>query len=481
MGWDPRTWPASLLVPTIAAALMVAASAVISQQVMTRLSESQSQSLRDLASAYLDGLSPALVPAMLREDIWEVYDTLDRSRSRYAGLVVRDSVVTNKSGTVVASLSPDRFPTEGALSSSFVSRFGQDGKLTMSDGDAIASVRRDLVYQDRRIGTIWAEIDTSRLVHERQDVARTLLLTNFGLTGFFGFVGWLLVRRAMRPMTLLASRLDEAVGGRLVPIDDQTVREGSEAGRLYRSYNAVVAAVSEREALRHKLAEEERIASVGRLASAMAHEINNPLGGLFNAVDTLRTHGQEPSIADQCLDLIERGLAGIRDVVRAALVAYKGDQGAPILQRRDIEDLRLLITPEARRRTVKLEWQNELEVDLPLPGTQIRQAVLNLLLNALAATPDHSKVRLTAALGSGSVRIAVADEGPGIPPAAARYLIEHSVPGAPITGGQGLGLWIIRRVVTDLGGTIAVEAGRGGTHVSLEFPIPPTLELRRVA
>jgi signal transduction histidine kinase len=481
MGWDPRTWPTSLLVPTIAAALTVAVSVVISQQVMSRLSESQSQSLRDLASAYLDGLSPTLVPAMLRDDIWEVYDTLDRSRSRYAGLAIRDSVVTDPNGTVVASLSPDRFPTEGPLSGPFVSRFGADGELTMSGGDAVASVRRDLVYQNRRIGTIWAEIDTSRLVQERQDVARTLLVTNTGLTVFFGFAGWLLVRRAMRPMTLLASRLEEAIVGRLAPIDERIACEGSEAGRLYRSYNAVVAAVAEREGLRQKLSEEERVASVGRLASAMAHEINNPLGGLFNAVDTLRTHGHESSIADQCLELIERGLAGIRDVVRAALVAYKADPGAPILRRRDIEDLRLLITPEARRRTVKLEWQNELEADLPLPGTQIRQAVLNLLLNALAATPDHSTIHLTAALRAAAVRIAVSDQGPGMPPATASYLAEPSVPGAPITGGPGLGLWVIRRIVTDLGGTITVEAGRGGTHVSLELPIPQTLELRRVA
>ena len=68
---------------------------------------------------------------------------------------------------------------------------------------------------------------------------------------------------------------------------------GTETGRLFRGFNRMARAVAEREALVARLADEERLASLGRLASGMAHEINNPLGGLFNAIDTLKDARRE--------------------------------------------------------------------------------------------------------------------------------------------------------------------------------------------
>ena len=482
MRWDPRTWPTSIKAPTIAAVIMVLAGAAISQQVLARLSNIQNQSLRDLASAYLDGVSSPLMPALMRDDIWEAYETLDRARSRYAGLKIRESVVTTPNGVTVAALSPERFPTASAIPTEFVSSFSPEAELARLGDDGIARVKRDLVYQDRKIGTIWAEIDTSRLVAERQEIARTLLITNAAVTAFFGFLGWLLVRRVMRPTMLLATKLDEAVAGRLTPIDVAGISpEASEAGRLYHRYNALVAAVDERETLSQRLADEERVASLGRLASGMAHEINNPLGGLFNAVDTLRTHGQEPSIAEQCLDLLDRGLFGIKEVVRAALVTYKSGTGEGVLRPNDIEDLRFLITPELRRRRLSLEWKNGVVRDLELPGSSIRQAVLNLLLNAIAATPDGRVVQFEATVSDTFLWLAVSDTGPGMPDSIVRYLVEPGIAGSPITSGQGLGLWVVRRVVADLKGRVAVETNALGTKVTVLLPIPQSLELQRVA
>ena len=56
-------------------------------------------------------------------------------------------------------------------------------------------------------------------------------------------------------------------------------------------------ALNEREALTARLAAQEKLAVLGKLASVMAHEVNNPLGGIFNALDTLRRHGEDPSVA----------------------------------------------------------------------------------------------------------------------------------------------------------------------------------------
>ncbi len=78
--------------------------------------------------------------------------------------------------------------------------------------------------------------------------------------------------------------------------------------RPFAAFNRLASAVADREALSARLAEEERLASLGRLASGMAHEINNPLGGLFNAIDTLKRHGGDRSTRNVTLDLVERGI-----------------------------------------------------------------------------------------------------------------------------------------------------------------------------
>ena len=88
----------------------------------------------------------------------------------------------------------------------------------------------------------------------------------------------------------------------------------------------------------------------------MAHEINNPLGGLFNALDTLKTHGETPGVRDTSISLIERGLAGIRDVVEAALATYRPERSQRLLTAEDFDDVRLLLKPELRRRRQRLDW-----------------------------------------------------------------------------------------------------------------------------
>ena len=71
----------------------------------------------------------------------------------------------------------------------------------------------------------------------------------------------------------------------------------------------------------------------------MAHEVNNPLGGLFNALDTLRRHGDDASVRDATVNLLQRGLTHIRNVVRSALVTYRGETADRSLRAVDIDDL----------------------------------------------------------------------------------------------------------------------------------------------
>ena len=83
------SWSFAIKVPVVVVLLMVAISTVVTVRALSRLEASQQKNLEVLSSAYLDGLSASIGPAVEREDVWEVFDALDRSRERYKGLNVQ--------------------------------------------------------------------------------------------------------------------------------------------------------------------------------------------------------------------------------------------------------------------------------------------------------------------------------------------------------------------------------------------------------
>jgi signal transduction histidine kinase len=92
-------------------------------------------------------------------------------------------------------------------------------------------------------------------------------------------------------MGVLSDYLARSRAGAMTAIPEDVVGQQSREFRdIFESYNGMTQAVSEREILAAELAREEKLASVGRLASGMAHEINNPLGGMFNAIDSLKRY-----------------------------------------------------------------------------------------------------------------------------------------------------------------------------------------------
>ena len=97
-----------------------------------------------------------------------------------------------------------------------------------------------------------------------------------------------------------------------------------------------------------------------------------------------------PNVRSTTIDLVERGLKGIRDVVRAALMSYRAERDDRLSSPTTSRICKLLIAPEARRRGAFLRWRNELTGEVPLPATAMRQIILNLVLNACQATPRDS-------------------------------------------------------------------------------------------
>ena len=476
-------WPTTIKVPLMVAALMVAVSVVLSHQVLQRLAQTQQRHLEVLTGAYLEGLSSSILPHLLHDDIWEIFDRLDRSRDGYVGVSAVNTIVAKADGTILAASDPRRFPSQQEVPEALQDRFLGETDLVLDDAAGRAFARRALSDQDRPLGWIYAEIDIHDLLAERHEVLVALILTNSVLTLAFAGFGYLAVRRMIRPLDILAGHLDRGRGGRIDAIPESKIGERhSEFGRLFRRYNAMVRALNQREALAARLAEEERLASLGRLASGMAHEINNPLGGMFTAIDTIEQHDHDPRVRGRALGILKRGLAGIRDVVRTTLVAYKSDASDRMLQPSDLDDLRFLARPEIERRRLELDWRNELPEVLNLPAGPVRQAVLNLFLNACTASPIGGLVELRAANSDGALVIEVADRGPGLPNDVAAILTGDSKDAAPPAEQRGLGAWMVRRYVEGLGGELcAGSRPGGGTRIKILLPVKAEGALRDVA
>lgn len=464
-GWFTAL-PVTLKVPLVTAALMIVLGLVASQGVLTALRGVQNARLVETARLHVEGLSVALGPFVLRQDVWEVYDILDRAQAASDGQRLLQTVVADGRGQVLAASGPKRAPV-GSDVTGYEAGAVAPGAVTMT-GDPVLRVMAPLLYQGREVGRIVTELDVTDLLAERRRVSLWLLFGNAAATAVLTFAGWLAVARILRPVGTLVRAMD-ATEGVPRPIPEADIPRGDPGlARLISTYNRMTTAVEARAEAERRLAERERFVSLGRLSSSLAHEINNPLGGLLNAADTVVTYADRPDVVRESGNLMLRGLSHLRDVARAILDQNRLDRSGQPLQAVDFEDLRLLFEPEAASRGQRLCWDiGAGDATLAaLPSAPVRQVTLNLLLNASEAAGNGGRVGLSVSNGADVLSIHVEDTGPGLGPDHLTRLLSSG----PLPPGGGVGLRLAHDIVVGLNGRISHARSDGATVIRVDLP-----------
>lgn len=323
------------------------------------------------------------------------------------------------------------------------------------------------------------DLDMS-LVSMRKEVAK-----NRNVTVLFAILILLMVslvisiftmKLVSRPITQIIGTMREVEKGNLG--SRVNLKSKDELGMLSQSFNSMITKLDEARKELQKLHESQiaradRLASIGELASGIAHEIKNPLAGIGAAIQVLSQSiakdDPQREIFDEIIKQIERLNKTIKDFLNYAR-PYE-----PHMSMCDITDIAkkgiFLIRKQAENQKVTIEEDYRYNIpQMLIDPEQVQQVMVNIMLNAVQAMPDGGRLIISAKADPMFVELSIADTGKGIPKDNIEkiftpfYTTKHQ--------GTGLGLSISSRIIEKHNGSIRVESEVGrGTTFRIRLPI----------
>lgn len=424
-------------------------------------------------------MASTLVAPLLHDDLWRAYEILESGRaaqSHESGLEAQVMMVLDDERRVFVASRPREYPVgsrpeeKNPVFAMLIAQLGEEEMLEQrvigSAGSALYFVVTPLIADGVMIGHVALGYSRAALLPRYMKLVERAGIVTLLVLLLLLPASWFWARHTATPLLQLAKAMES------VPDDPDSIelaaapKNRDEVGRLGAAFARMVAELKKKQELESQVAASERLAAVGRLTAGIAHEINNPLGGMLTALKTYQRHGNADPLAQQTLSLLERGLMQIKNTVAALLVETRTQDRS--LAPADIDDLLILIEPEAHVRHVNVAREGRLGRSLPLPATLVRQILLNLLLNAVDAAAEGGSVKLTCSNAPGLLRFAVSNDGQHIPEDQMSYLFEPFASNK--AKGHGLGLWVVYQIVQQLNGGLLVESTPGSTVFRVEIP-----------
>lgn len=467
-------------IPLWGSLLILVTAGLVGLTLMFRAYDDLRQDVLISADSLGRTLANTLFPAMLHDDVWRAFEIIN---APFHGATPENPVQANalilldNQDRVYVSTLPETYSTLADFR-----RFGPHyaelakklkdvkGETTQSfeiEGSDQIFVAAPIADGKKRLGTLLILYPkTVSVPRFRATALRAGGITLLVLVVLLP-LNWYWGRRMAVPLVQLSSRMGEIRSRIPDALDPDVYAYQDELGRLFAAFGEMVKELRESERMKNEMVQSQRLAAVGSLAAGIAHEINNPLCGMLTAVDTLKQRPDIDSRVMKTVGMLERGLMQIGDTVRALLVEARA-QSRPLAPN-DIEDVRTLLQPQAQKKNLHLEWHNELAGEVALPATDVRQILINLLLNAIQAAPEGGYVESAITPLAGEFVISIANDGKPLTDEQMTHLFEPFA--TTKETGHGLGLWVTYQIVQQLGGSIAAENEPGIVRFTVRLPL----------
>ena len=478
-------WSYRLKVPLLITLVSVVTALAISIAIAVLARQWLREDLHDHAAAVAQSLARGLVVHIARDDVWEAFEAVRAVAAVDGGQQWTDVVVLDRNGKVFVSSDPLRFSI-GAPGATLAEPMKRASELRAKPGETVVEelhtvqnsfsvVSVPLLSGDRELlGTLLMSYSHAIFAERYRDTVATLAGLTATLVVLLMPLGWWLGHRLANPVTRVTDALyklgeDAAMKSSAYaaatagPPDDGPAPE-SELDRLEHALARLQQQLHEKEQLQQQFIAADRLAAIGRMTSGVAHEINNPLAGMLNALSNLR---KEPALLQKTVALVERGLEQIRQTLSALLIETKTAHRP--LSPSDIDDLQVLMRPQALQKHLYLDWSYPFTSDLAVPAALVRQVVLNLLLNA--ANASESRIAFSASATDAALTLRVENDGKEFPSALRQRPFEPVIGG----DGHGLGLWASHQLVTSMGGRMTLATQAGKTVFEVHIPFEPVL------
>ncbi|MDR3368917.1 ATP-binding protein [Rhodoferax sp.] len=437
----------------LAVTLSVLLVSVVAAQISAR---SARQEIVGTLHRVIDLLVAQGKPLLAQDDTWRAYTLLRNTATLLPQTEKGQSraALLDAQGRFLAGSDPIRLRTgEQALGVLIngrllptVSAATQPKTLSTPDGamTLIEPIRSD---DDQVIGFVFAEVDAAVFAPNWAALSTPALIGAALAIIVLVPLGWLLGRRMAQPIAQTADCIAQ-IGHtdaaqlqlRLPQVQDP------ELNRIAGAVRQLLHETAARQANAQRALSAERLAAIGRITAAVAHEINNPLAGLITATRTLRLHGDSPDARNRSLDLIERGLQQIRTMTTALLPQAKVEDRC--LSPDDFTDVLTLAHATASQHFVSISSELDQRFELCVPSTVFRQVMLNLLLNAIKAAGQSGQVHASLHADASKVTFMLCNTGDHLSHAGLQQRLQAEDRNDP----HGFGLWICQEFAVRYGG-----------------------------
>jgi len=342
---------------------------------------------------------------------------------------------------------------------------GEEPRELASDGvNEYVPLERPLVdLEGKPIGSlrIFRSFEAAR--HRVGQLRRNLFLIWLAaVTAGLG-LSYLLARRVIHPVRMLDRAAAEVARQNYdyrVPVQSQ-----DELGRLAATFNAMCASL---QSARRELIRQERISTIGRMASSIVHDLRNPLAAIYGGAEMMVDTELAPSQMKRVAENIYRSSRRIQEMLHDLLQITRGKKGErELCQMADVVDSAVgALESTAHKQGVEIEVRVDPSLEAPVERQRIERVFLNLIGNALEVLPEGGTIRVNARETQDSLEVEVSDDGPGVAEEVREQLFQPFASFGK-KNGLGLGLALSRQSVLDHGGdlSLARTEGPGATFV----------------